>query len=181
MTGSEFARKLHAASCILSILSRNLDFNPEKRWTLHSPPAAGPYSLMPFTSAKNRAKQARGTTCVFPTLAIVLTDFAGKTATLKVKFADIEIMTRGRSVSAGVLNVLDGSHRVTGLYSAQQMTDVQLANLRVKRPPVTQNIWVGIQPGMVSTFLHRVVGGGERCWSMRRRAISCSTRTAPTR
>jgi hypothetical protein len=30
VTGSEFARKLHAASCILSILSRNLDFNPEK-------------------------------------------------------------------------------------------------------------------------------------------------------
>jgi hypothetical protein len=50
------------------------------------------------------------------------------------------------AVASG-LNVLDGSHRVTGLYSAQQMTAVQLANLRVKRPPVTQEIWVGTHSG----------------------------------
>jgi hypothetical protein len=42
---------------------------------------------------------------------------------------------------------LDGSHRVTGLYSAQQMTAVQLANLRVKRPPLVQQIWVGTHSG----------------------------------
>jgi hypothetical protein len=46
------------------------------------------------------------------------------------------------TVASG-LNVLDGSHRVTGLYSAQQMTAVQLANLRVKRPAFIQEIWVG--------------------------------------
>jgi hypothetical protein len=31
VTESEFAHKLRTASCILSILSRNRDFNPEKR------------------------------------------------------------------------------------------------------------------------------------------------------
>jgi hypothetical protein len=50
------------------------------------------------------------------------------------------------TVASG-LNVLDGSHRVTGLYSAQQMTGVQLANLRVKRPPLMQEIWVGTHSG----------------------------------
>jgi hypothetical protein len=46
------------------------------------------------------------------------------------------------NVASG-LNVLDGSHRVTALYSAQQMTAIQLSNLRVKRPALAQDIWVG--------------------------------------
>ncbi len=50
------------------------------------------------------------------------------------------------AVASG-LNVLDGNHRATAHYSAQQMTAAQLTNLSVKRPSLMQEIWVGTHSG----------------------------------